>query len=83
MKAVPRQCQLVLLIAVAARLTGKRKPRNLSQCPWQCDDKGHNQANDTKDDRARAVIGQGVHHHRESENVATHDENQEEKLSCA
>jgi hypothetical protein len=29
------------------------------------------------------MVGQSVHHHRESEKVAAHDEHQEEELSCA
>lgn len=45
--------------------------------------KRNDHADDTEDDRAGAVVGDGVHHHAEGKNVATHDEDTEKKLAQA
>ena len=52
------------------------------QRPRQAADQAHHQPHDPKHDRARRVLGDGVHHDGEGEDMAAHDEDEEEHLRC-
>lgn len=53
------------------------------QRPRHSADETYNQANDAESDCAGSVIGNGVHHDRKGEDVATHDEDIEQYLCRA
>lgn len=56
----------------------KREPGDFPQCSWEGKDKGHDETDDAKDNRAGSILCQGIHHHGEGEYMASHDENEEE-----
>lgn len=50
---------------------------------WGGQHERNDHADETEDDRAGAVIGDGVHHDAEGKNMATHDEDAENELATA
>lgn len=56
---------------------------NLFQSPGQRADKTYDRAHDAEDNRASPVRGDGVHHDAEGEDMAAHDEDEEEDLGAA
>lgn len=67
-------------ICIGRECTRNRHPRHLLQRPRQTADKRDNQPNDAKDDSASAMLGEGIHHDHECEDMAPHDEDQEQQL---
>lgn len=53
----------------------------LSRCAWQCANTAKDQADDTKNDGAGTVVGNGVEQHGEGEDVTGHQEDNEQQLA--
>lgn len=60
--------------------TRNRHPRNLPQRARQAAYKRDNQPNNPKHNTASAMLGEGIHHDRECQNMAPHNKDQEEQL---
>lgn len=62
-------------------LTDNREVRHVGGGPRQTQHVGDNQPNDPKDKRARPMVGERVHCHGESKQVASHDKDDEDQLA--
>jgi hypothetical protein len=60
--------------------TGTCQPRYLAQSPRQCTYHRDDETDNSKDNRASSVVGQGVHHRGESQDMTTHNEYEKEEL---
>lgn len=66
-----------------AELTSKRKPGNIEHRSRKGADDRYDHPDDHERNRACSMVGESVHHNREGEHVAAHDENEEDNLSEA
>lgn len=64
-------------------LTCKRNPRQPLHGTGDRKDHGNDHANDTKDDRAGAMLSDSVHHDPKGQDMASHDEDKKQKLTQA
>ena len=62
---------------------GKRDPGHALHGTGDGQHQRDEHTNKSKDNRASAVVGNGVHHDAEGQDVATHDENAEQELASA
>lgn len=65
------------------RLTSKGNPGHALHGTGNGEDHGNDHANHTEDDGAGAMVGDGVHHDPEGQEMAAHDEDAEEELAQA
>lgn len=63
--------------------TNRRKPRHLEQGARYVAEERDDHADNPKNNAARSVLGERVHRHGESEDMASHDENEEKNLGGA
>lgn len=61
--------------------THERKPGDIQQCPRQAEQKGENETNNPKHDRAGTVFGDGVHSHAESQYMTSRYEDDQKQLA--